>query len=95
MITTLTRIYLESNAMTEITTQVAYRKNVSTDINPMPLWQALFFFGLPALLFRIFSYQGIPTFVRLGLTPLEAYIAGWTIPAAILFAAMLVGAREP
>ncbi len=55
-------------------------------IRPMPLWQALFYFGLPALLFRLCLYSGIPALVRLGLTPFEAYVVGLTVPAAILFA---------
>ncbi len=55
-------------------------------INPMPFWQALLFFGVPALLFRISLYNGIPALVGLGLTPFEAYIVGLMVPAAILFA---------
>ena len=55
-------------------------------ISPMPFWQALLYFGLPALLFRFFLYTGIPAFVHLGLTPFEAYIVGLTVPAAVLFA---------
>ena len=72
--------------MTDVTIQSAQLKSLPIKINPLPLWQALLYFGLPALLFRIFLYQGIPTFVRLGLTPFEAYIVGLTIPSAILFA---------
>ena len=72
--------------MTVITIKNAHLKKSSININPMPFWQALFYFGLPALLFRIFLYTGIPRFTRLGMTPFEAYIVGLTVPAAILFA---------
>lgn len=61
-------------------------KSLSVNINPMPLWQALLYFGLPALLFRFFLYMGTPTFIHWGITPFEAYIVGLTVPAAILFA---------
>jgi membrane protease YdiL (CAAX protease family) len=72
--------------MSDTKLQSAQLKSLSININPMPFWQALLYFGLPALLFRIFLYTGIPMFVRLGLTPFEAYIVGLTVPAAILFA---------
>ncbi len=55
-------------------------------IRPMAIWQAILYFGLPAVLFRISLYNGIPALARLGLSPFEAYIAGLTVPAAILFA---------
>ena len=72
--------------MTDVTTPYTQIKKLSINVNPMPLWQALFYFGLPAVFFRIFLYKGIPMFIRLGLTPFEAYIIGLTVPAAILFA---------
>ena len=72
--------------MANVTVQNSQRKSLPINIDPMPLWQALLYFGLPALLFRIFLYMGIPTFSRMGLTPFEAYIVGLTVPAAILFA---------
>lgn len=55
-------------------------------INPMPLWKALLYFGLPALLFRIFLYNGTPMFIRWGIQPFQANVVSFTIPAAILFA---------
>lgn len=55
-------------------------------IKPMPLWQALFYFGLPALLFRISLYNGTPALIRLGLSPFKANVVSFTVPAAILFA---------
>src|SRR5574341_897095 len=61
--------------------------NQSTvSVKPMPLWQALLYFGLPALLFRISIYNGTPALVRLGLTPFQATVVTFTVPSAILFA---------
>src|SRR5512135_2146360 len=54
--------------------------------NPMPLWQAILYFGLPALLFRICLYSGIPALIQLGVTPFEANVTSFTVPSAILFA---------
>lgn len=56
-------------------------------IKPMPFWQALLYFGLPALLFRISLYNVTPLLVQMGLTPFEASAVTLTVPAAILFAA--------
>jgi membrane protease YdiL (CAAX protease family) len=51
----------------------------------MPIWQALFYFAVPALVFRVSLYNLIPLLARIGLTPFEAYMVGLTVPAAILF----------
>lgn len=40
---------------------------VTAAIRPMPLWQALFYFGLPAILFRASIYYGTPALIDLGL----------------------------
>ena len=58
----------------------------TVSIKPMPLWQALLYFGLPALLFRISIYNGTPVLIRLGLTPFEATTVSFITPSAILFA---------
>ena len=58
----------------------------SIDVKPMPFWQSLLYFGLPALLFRIFLYNGMPALIRLGISPFQANIVSFTVPAAILFA---------
>jgi len=58
----------------------------TSTIPPLPLWQALLYFGLPALLFRIFLYNVTPALVRLGASPFQANIVTFTVPAAILFA---------
>jgi membrane protease YdiL (CAAX protease family) len=72
--------------MVGATTQNAQRKSPSLNISPMPLWQALLYFGLPALLFRICLYSGIPALTQLGVSHFEANVVSFTVPAAILFA---------
>jgi membrane protease YdiL (CAAX protease family) len=59
-------------------------------IEPMPFLQALLYFGLPAVLFRISLYNGTPGLIRLGLTPFEASIVAFTVPLALLFALAFV-----
>jgi membrane protease YdiL (CAAX protease family) len=66
--------------------QNAQSNRLSNDMSPMPFWQALLYFGLSALLFRIAIYNGIPLLINLGLTPFEANVVCLTIPSAILFA---------
>src|SRR5512143_1490819 len=61
-------------------------KSPTIHVSPMPLWQALLYFGLPALLFRICLYSGIPLLIQAGLSPFEANVVSFTVPAAILFA---------
>jgi membrane protease YdiL (CAAX protease family) len=69
-----------------IMNESAQTNNAPARIKPMSFWKALLFFGLPALLFRIFLYTGIPMLIDLGLKPFEAYVVSFTLPAAILFA---------
>lgn len=52
----------------------------------MPFWQALLYFGLPAVLFRLSLYNGIPALIPAGLSQFEAWVVSFTVPAAILFA---------
>jgi len=72
--------------MADISIQMARPKSLSIHVDPMPIWQALLYFGLPALLFRICIYNGIPTLIRLGLSPFEANVVSFTVAPAILFA---------
>ena len=67
-------------------TETTQSKSSTATINPMSLWKALLYFGLPALLFRISLYNGTPTLIRLGMHPFEAIVVSFTVPAAILFA---------
>jgi membrane protease YdiL (CAAX protease family) len=59
---------------------------LSPRVRPMPFWQALFYFGLPALLFRLCLYNGLPALIGLGLSPFDAYVVSFTVPCAVLFA---------
>lgn len=61
-------------------------KKSTAQIEPMSFWKALLYFGLPALLFRIFLYNGTPMLIGLGMKPFEANVVSFTVPAAILFA---------
>jgi membrane protease YdiL (CAAX protease family) len=72
--------------MAATTAQSAQSKSLSINIHPMPFWQALVYFGLPALLFRLSIYTGTPLLLRLGLFPFQANVVSFTLPAALLFA---------
>jgi membrane protease YdiL (CAAX protease family) len=78
--------YQEANGVTDTSIQDAQQQGTSINIRPMPLWQALLYFGLPALLFRASIYNGTPALMRLGLPPFEANVVSFAAPAAILFA---------
>jgi len=72
--------------MTTIAAQPAQPMSSASEVKPMPFGQAILYFGLPALLFRFFLYNGIPALTSLGLSPFESYIVGFTVHAAVLFA---------
>ena len=72
--------------MTNAAVQNDKAKSPPTGINLMPLWQALLYFGLPALLFRISIYNGTPALIALGMSPFYANVVSFTVPSAILFA---------
>jgi membrane protease YdiL (CAAX protease family) len=63
-------------------------------VRPMPLWQALLYFGLPALFFRLCLYSGLPALINAGLPAFDAYVAAFTVPCAVLFALGLGLARQ-
>ncbi len=66
--------------------QDAKVKSLPTGIHPMPLWQSVLYFGLPALLFRLSIYNGTPALIALGMSGFHANVVSFTVPAAILFA---------
>jgi membrane protease YdiL (CAAX protease family) len=66
--------------------QVAPRRASVQGVRPLHLWQALLWFGIPALGFRLSLYNGLPALVSLGLTPFEAAVVAITVPAAAMFA---------
>ncbi len=61
-------------------------ENSTITMKPMSFWKALFYFGLPALLFRISLYIVTPLLIQLGMKSFEANVVSFTVPAAILFA---------
>jgi membrane protease YdiL (CAAX protease family) len=72
--------------MVDTLTQNARTQRLASEIEPMPVWQALLYFGLPALLFRMSIYTGTLALIRWGLPPFQASVVSFTIPAAMLFA---------
>jgi membrane protease YdiL (CAAX protease family) len=72
--------------MSSLAIQGARAEQRDSTLRPLPLWQALLYFGLPALLFRLSLYTALPALIRLGLPRFEAFIVSFTVPAAILFA---------
>jgi len=72
--------------MSSIAIQGSRAEQRASTLRPLPLWQALLYFGLPALLFRISLYNGTPMLIRLGMSSFEANVVTFTAPAAILFA---------
>jgi membrane protease YdiL (CAAX protease family) len=55
------------------------------EIQPLPFWKALLYFGIPALGFRIAIYNGIPWLLKLGLSRFDAAIVSMTVPCVVLF----------
>jgi len=68
------------------TSQTVPTTNAPGGMRPLPPWKAIFFFGLPALGFRLAIYNGMPALIAAGLTQFEAFIVSFTVPSAILFA---------
>ncbi len=72
--------------MANVAVQPAKVQSVPAGIRPMPLWQSVLYFGLPALLFRLCLYNAAPALMALGMSPFHANVVAFTVPAAILFA---------
>ena len=72
--------------MVDILTDNEHAERLASTIDPLPLRQALLYFGIPALLFRLSLYTGTPALIRLGLPPFQAIVVSFTTPAAILVA---------
>jgi hypothetical protein len=72
----------------------AGRQTEPMPLKPLPLfWLALLFFGIPALLFRVFLYSGIPFLMDTGVSQFWAKMICTSIPLALLLIAALVGYR--
>lgn len=59
-------------------------------IRPMPLWMAVFFFGIPALVIRNFLYVGIPLLMSTGMRMFEAWLVCSIVPLGLLLIAAIV-----
>lgn len=60
---------------------------------PLPLWQALLLFGIPAILFRLVLYSGTGFLVTHGVSESVAVIAAFLIPSVLLLLAAFVAVR--
>jgi membrane protease YdiL (CAAX protease family) len=72
--------------MSSLAIHSARAEQRASTLRPLPLWQALLYFGLPALFFRLSLYAALPALIRLGLPPFDAFMVSFTVPVAILFA---------
>ena len=62
-------------------------------VRPMPLWMAALFFGIPALVIRIFLYLGIPLLMSTGMHLFDAWLPCSIIPLGLLLIAAIVAYR--
>ena len=76
--------------MVDVLTGNTHAKRLASTSDPLSLRQALLYFGIPALLFRLSIYTGTPAYMRLGLPPFHAIVVSFTTPAAILVALAFV-----
>lgn len=60
---------------------------------PLPLWQALLFFGVPAVLFRLALYNGTDLLVTHGVSESVAVITAFLVPSALLLLAAFIAQR--
>jgi hypothetical protein len=61
---------------------------------PLPLRQAVLYFGVPGLTFFVFVWVGIPALTAAGLSEFAAFLWALLIPSALLLVAALVGLRS-
>ena len=61
---------------------------------PLPLKQALLYFGVPGLMFFLFVWIGIPALTAAGLSEFAAFLWALMIPSALLLVAAVVGLRS-
>lgn len=57
---------------------------------PLPLWQALLLFGIPAVVFRLALYNGTGFLVAHGVAEAVAVITAFLVPSALLLLAAVV-----
>ena len=84
-------IYLNAKTLSD-TNPKDYKqpKPAPTDIRPLPLWQSILLFAVPALTF-VASYHGVrPWLMAQGISDFESLIVVITVPMSWLLAAALV-----
>jgi membrane protease YdiL (CAAX protease family) len=60
---------------------------------PLPLWQALLLFGIPAVLFRLALYNGTGFLVTHGVSESVAVVSAFLIPSVLLLLVAFVALR--
>ena len=65
----------------------------SGNLRPMPLGEALLFFGIPAVVTLFCVYSLFPYLVEQGFSSYISYVIALDIPLALMFASSLVGYR--
>ena len=63
-------------------------------VKPLPLWQALLYFGIPALLFKISVYGGFPLLEGMGISQYLTLLITYITPLALLMGAAIVFYRR-
>jgi len=66
------------------------RKGITEQINPMPFWQSLIFFGIPALVAAVGQYVLYPFFMGVGVSEETAYHCQAMVVFTFLSSAALV-----
>ncbi|GEM_PF-242240 len=59
----------------------------------LPLWQALFYFAIPAFLFRLILYNGTGYLVTHGVVEVTAVVLAFLVPSVLLLLAAFVAMR--
>jgi membrane protease YdiL (CAAX protease family) len=62
-------------------------------IKPMPLWMAILFFGIPALVFRASVYLGMPSLLNLGVPWFGVYVICYGSVLFLMLLAAFVACR--
>jgi membrane protease YdiL (CAAX protease family) len=69
------------------------RAHVRARLTPLPLWQALLLFGIPAVLFRLALYNGTGFLVTHGISEAVAVFSAFLIPSILLVVAAFAALR--
>ena len=69
------------------------KSQISSSLNPMPLWESVLFFGIPAITTIFCVYNLFPYLVHHGFSTYISYVIVLDIPLFIMFVASLVAYR--